>query len=70
MVLDGNIKNHRDVCKARDAGYTEYEGLPGSIKTGCMNTPSVKYTKYEFVVQIIHWTQMLPPLLSVQHIVK
>ncbi len=39
MVLDGNMKNHRDVCKARDAGYTEYEGLPGSIKTGCMNTP-------------------------------
>ena len=24
---------------ARDAGYIEYVGLPGAIKTGCMNTP-------------------------------
>ena len=39
LVLDGNMKNRRDVCMARDAGYTEYEGLPGSIKTGCMNSP-------------------------------
>ena len=42
FVLDGNMKNRRDVCMARDAGYTEYEGLPGSIKTGCMNTPNPK----------------------------
>ena len=27
---------------ARDAGYTEYVGLPGAIKTGCMNTPQKK----------------------------
>lgn len=33
------MKNRRDVCMARDAGYTEYVGLPGSIKTGCMNFP-------------------------------
>ncbi len=39
LVLDGNMKNRRDVCMARDAGYTEYEGIPGSIKTGCMNSP-------------------------------
>ena len=39
LVLDGNMKNRRDVCLARDAGYVEYEGLPGRIKTGCMNTP-------------------------------
>ena len=42
LVLDGNMKNRRDVCMARDAGYTEYEGLPGSIKTGCTNSPEPK----------------------------
>ena len=39
---DGNMKNHRDVCFASSAGYTEYDGLPGSIKTGCPNTPDFK----------------------------
>lgn len=39
LVLDGNMKNRRDVCMARDAGYIEYRGLPGCIKTGCMNSP-------------------------------
>ena len=42
LVLDGNMKNRRDVCMARDAGYTAYEGIPGSVKTGCMNTPEPK----------------------------
>lgn len=35
------MKNRRDVCMARDAGYTTYEGLPGAVKTGCMNTPEL-----------------------------
>ena len=39
MVLDGNMKNRRDVCMAREAGYTVYENLPGAIKTGCLNSP-------------------------------
>ena len=39
LVLDGNMKNRRDVCMARDAGYTVYENLPGAVKTGCMNSP-------------------------------
>ena len=39
LVVDGNMKNRCDVCMARDAGYTKYEGIPGSIKTGCMNSP-------------------------------
>ena len=39
LVLDGNMKNRRDVCMARDAGYTVYENLPGVVKTGCMNSP-------------------------------
>lgn len=25
---------------ARDAGYISYEGLPGSIHTGCINSPA------------------------------
>ena len=33
------MKNHRDVCLAREAGYAEYSGLPGKVKTGCPNTP-------------------------------
>lgn len=39
LVFDGNQKNNRPVCAAQDAGYVEYEGLAGSVKTGCMNTP-------------------------------
>ena len=39
IVIDGNMKNRRDVCMAREAGYTSYETLPGAIKTGCMNSP-------------------------------
>ena len=40
LVIDGNMKNRRDVCAATEAGYTEYSGLPGIIKTGCQQTPS------------------------------
>ena len=36
------MKNQRDVCLARDAGYLEYEELPGKIKTGCMHSPGYK----------------------------
>ena len=42
LVLDGNMKNRRDVCYAKDAGFIEFDGLPGSIKTGCPATPSFK----------------------------
>ena len=38
-MIDGNMKIHRNVCAAKDAGFTEYDGLPGKVKTGCMNTP-------------------------------
>ena len=34
------MKNRRDVCMAKDVGYIFYEGLPGSIHTGCVNTPA------------------------------
>ena len=33
------MKNHRDVCLAREAGYAEFSGLPGKVKTGCPNIP-------------------------------
>lgn len=47
LIIDGNIKNHRDVCFASHAGYTEYSGLPGKVCTGCPNTPdySSRYCK-------------------------
>ena len=41
-MLDGNMKNNREVCYAVDAGYADFNGLPGKIKTGCPNTPAFK----------------------------
>lgn len=42
IVIDGNMKKHRSVCYATHAGYAEYDGLPGVIRTGCPNTPAYK----------------------------
>lgn len=42
LVLDGNMKNNREVCSAKLAGYSEFSGLPGRIQTGCPNTPVPK----------------------------
>lgn len=42
MVVDDNMKNNREVCSAVDAGYIEYAGLPGSVETGCTETPEEK----------------------------
>lgn len=42
LVLDGNMKNHRDVCMAKDAGYIEFDGILGSVKTGCQASPNYK----------------------------
>ena len=39
LVIDGNMKNYRDVCFAVNAGYVKYKGLPGRVRTGCQNTP-------------------------------
>ena len=39
LVLDGNMKNSRDVCAAQYAGFVEYSGLPGRVTTGCMESP-------------------------------
>ena len=42
FVVDGNMKNHRDVCLATNAGYAEYNGLPGRVRTSCPNYPDYK----------------------------
>ena len=47
LVVDGNMKNRRDVCAATEAGYVQYEGLPMVIKTGCQLTPGYS-SKYCF----------------------
>ncbi len=38
FVMDGNMKNHRDVCFASNACYVEYQGLHGRVRSGCPNT--------------------------------
>ena len=40
IILDGNMKNHRAVCSATHAGYIEYKGLPGRVRSGCQNSPA------------------------------
>ena len=42
LVMDGNMKNRRDVCYAKDAGFIQFDGLSGLIKTGCSATPAYK----------------------------
>ena len=42
LILDGNMKNRRDICFAKSAGYIEFDGLSGSITTGCQASPAYK----------------------------
>ena len=42
LILDGNVKNRREVCNAKDAGFIQFDNLPGLIKTGCTATPAFK----------------------------
>ncbi len=42
LILDGNMKNRREVCYAKDASFIQFDGLPGLIKTGCPATPDFK----------------------------
>ena len=41
LVVNGNMKNRRNICAATENGFLEYEGLPGSITTGCQLSPLV-----------------------------
>ena len=36
------MKNHRNVCMATSAGYVEFKGLAGQVRTGCPKTPGYK----------------------------
>ena len=36
------MKTRRDVFLAKDAGFIQFDGLPGLIKTGCTATPAFK----------------------------
>ena len=40
------MKNHRSVCAASEAGYLQYDGLPGRVKTGCTYTPEQRSQFY------------------------
>ena len=42
LVFDGNLKIHRDVCFAANAGYAEFKGLNGQVRIGCQDNPSFK----------------------------
>lgn len=57
LVVDGNMKNHRNVCFATNAGYVEFNGLPGRVRTGCPNSPS-----YASLYCSLH-----KPMLAVAH---
>ena len=34
------MKSRRAVCSPTHAGYIEYKGLPGRVRSGCQNTPT------------------------------
>ena len=57
IVLDGNMKNHQNVCNATLAGYAHFKGLDGQVQTGCPNTPVYKSSFCE-----IHKPVMAKPL--------
>ena len=61
LIIDGNMKNHRDVCFASHAGYTKYSGLPGKVCTGCPNTPDYSSRYYK-----IHKPTVATPQVSEQ----
>ena len=53
IVIDGDMKNRRNVCAATEAGYLQYDGLEGNIKTGCPMTPlqTLRYC-YHHVIRV------------------
>lgn len=40
LVLDGNMKNARQVCMVKDIGELHFSNMIGSILIGCQNTPA------------------------------
>ena len=57
-MLDGNLKSRRDVCSATEAGFIEYNSLPGAIKTGCQLSPcSTSKFCYHHAPRVSHTTE-------------
>ena len=46
LVIDGNMKNLRNVCSATEVGFITFQGLSGKVKTGCQLTPDVRSRYY------------------------
>lgn len=40
LVLDGNMKNARQVCMVKDVAELHFSAINGSIVVGCQNTPA------------------------------
>ena len=49
LVFEDNQKNNQPVCAAEEAGYVEYAGLPGKVKTGkyFLSTAQLRQMKQE-----------------------
>ncbi|KXJ12526.1 hypothetical protein AC249_AIPGENE20249 [Exaiptasia diaphana] len=43
IVLDGNMKNARQVCCCNKIGYVQFSGLQEKVVTGCPNTPMQRH---------------------------
>jgi len=43
IVIDGNMKNCRQVCGVKDVTVCLFQSIAGEIKTGCINTPQKGY---------------------------
>ena len=57
-MLDGNLKNRRDVCSATEAGFIEYSSFPVAIKTGCQLSPcSTSKFCYYHAPRVSHTTE-------------
>ncbi|KXJ21076.1 hypothetical protein AC249_AIPGENE27746 [Exaiptasia diaphana] len=40
VVIDGNMKNCRQVCSCKGVTQLQFEGMIGAITVGCLNTPA------------------------------
>jgi hypothetical protein len=59
------MKNRRHVCNARDAGYIEYPGLLGKVKTGCILTPEYKSRYcYKHRIKACNFEKDITPLVQ------
>ena len=63
------MKNRRDICYTKDAGFVHYPGFPGQIKTGCVASPAFKsrfcqqhsarlHDSIPSFLPVVHWDGM------------